>query len=304
LSWRKAKLNLLVGATGFIGCHLAKYLFERGEISKAIFRRGAFLKILDTYGIQCIEADLQDHNTLHEAFEDVDTVFNLAFPNPNTAESYEYFLGTSMRNLIKTSIEFKVRNFVSLSTIEVYDVEDSKVDTSSIKPRTAYSYAKAEADRMVMELSKSGINVGIVRSARALGEYDVWLSLKLAEMIDAGKVVIPKFWLMSFSHPRDICISMCDIAKREESLKVLNVKSFDCSSIELINSISRFMEVNPKIYTPSIVRRSTLPKYTNLQLSEHLFLEEDKSWSSYSYKPSVDLESTAREIASWYRKKR
>ena len=58
-------MNLLVGATGFIGGHLVEHLFQQGELSKATFRKGSHLKILDTNGVQGVEADLLDHQSLH-----------------------------------------------------------------------------------------------------------------------------------------------------------------------------------------------------------------------------------------------
>ena len=62
-------MNLLVGATGFVGGHLVEYLFQQGEISKGVFRKGSHLKIMDATGVQGIEADLSDHHGLHEAME-------------------------------------------------------------------------------------------------------------------------------------------------------------------------------------------------------------------------------------------
>ncbi|HKT21556.1 MAG TPA: hypothetical protein VJR06_02890, partial [Nitrososphaerales archaeon] len=59
-----------------------EYLFQQGEISKGVFRMGSHLKIMDTNGVQGLEADLTDHHSLHEAMEGVDVVYNLASPMP------------------------------------------------------------------------------------------------------------------------------------------------------------------------------------------------------------------------------
>ena len=64
--------NLLLGATGFMGGHLVEYLFKQGEISRGTFRAGSHLKILDSSGVQGVEADLLDHHSLHEALEGVE----------------------------------------------------------------------------------------------------------------------------------------------------------------------------------------------------------------------------------------
>ena len=76
-------MNLIVGGTGFIGGHLAEYFFAEGEISKGIFRKGSHLRIMDQCGIQCLEADLLDKESLHEPLEMVNVVYNLASPTPD-----------------------------------------------------------------------------------------------------------------------------------------------------------------------------------------------------------------------------
>jgi nucleoside-diphosphate-sugar epimerase len=249
-----------------------------------------------------LEADLENHESLHEAFEGVDTVYNLAFPEPYEEGQFERFLNLSLRNLLHACIEFRIRNFVSLSTIEVYGIRDGRVDTSSIKPRSKYSRAKAKADMMISDLARNGINVGIVRSARALGRYDTSLSLPLAEMVDDGFVVIPDFEAMSFSHPFDIANCLYNLSKREESFNLLNIKSFDCSSFSLVSSISRYIGREAQIKKPRLFRRSELPPYVERQLKEHPFLEEEK-WADYGYMPSMNLETVSKEIADWYREK-
>jgi uncharacterized protein YbjT (DUF2867 family) len=67
-------LNLLTGATGFVGVHVVEYLSQQNEISRAVFRKGSHLKILDVSGVQGIEADLLDHCSLHEVVEGSETV--------------------------------------------------------------------------------------------------------------------------------------------------------------------------------------------------------------------------------------
>ncbi len=259
--------------------------------------------MLDTYGIQCIEAELESHESLHEAFEGVDTVYFLAFPNPNMKSDYDAFIGRCLKNVLDTAVEFKVQNFVSLSTVEVYGRRNGSVDTSTIKPRTEYSRAKERADRMIMELSKKDVKVGLVRSAVAIGEYDKYLSLNLARMAAEGRVIIPQFERMSFSHPVDICRSMYSLLKSNEDIKVINVKSFDCSSFQLVTSVSKYLGSDPEILGPGLLRRSKFPAYTLHQLSEHIFLEREEGWKRYDYEPSVDLDSASKEVASWYRKR-
>ena len=96
-------MNLLVGATGFVGGHLVEYLFQQGEISKGVFRKGSHLKIMDTNGVQGLEADLMDHHTLHEAMEGVDAVYNLLSPMPDSDTGFLTPNTEGLRNLLEGS---------------------------------------------------------------------------------------------------------------------------------------------------------------------------------------------------------
>src|SRR5580704_7844247 len=100
-------MNLIVGGTGFIGGHLAEYFFQEGEISKGVFRKGSHLRILDQCGIQCIEADLLDRGTLHEALDGVNVVYNLASPTPDHEGQGDYLDANTkgLRNLLDEAEE-------------------------------------------------------------------------------------------------------------------------------------------------------------------------------------------------------
>src|SRR3989442_9141084 len=111
--------NLLLGATGFMGGHLIEYLFKQGEISKGTFRAGSHLKIMDSSGVQGVEADPLDHHSLHHAIEGADTVYSLASPMPDTGtKDYMTFNTEGTRNLLEAAREVGVRTIVHLSTLD------------------------------------------------------------------------------------------------------------------------------------------------------------------------------------------
>lgn len=294
-------MNLLIGATGFIGSHLAKFLFEKGEISKAVFRKGAFLKVLDYYGIQCIEVDFSDVTTLKEPLHDVDTVYFLSFPNPNFTDEFDSFLDGPLKKTIEAIRYSKVKKVVSLSTTEVYHVKNGMIDLASEEPRNSYSRSKYAAERMMASLESSGIGVSIVRSVRAIGRYDKTLSYLLAEMINRGKVVIQDFDRMSFSHPIDISNAMYLLSKSSAGIKVLAVKSFDCSSEELVLSIAKQFGKKVNVKKANLFNTGPFPKHTKRELSEHLTLDSCSEWEKIGYRPSVTLDYVAKEICDWYR---
>ncbi|HXY56836.1 MAG TPA: NAD(P)-dependent oxidoreductase, partial [Nitrososphaerales archaeon] len=234
-------MNLLVGATGFVGGHLVEYLFQQGEISKGIFRKGSHLKIMDTSGVQGLEADLMDHHSLHEAMEGVDSVYNLVSPMPDSDSDFLPPNTEGLLNLLEAAAEAKVKTFVHLSTLDVYGFGKREVDSSApLDPSNEYQKSKAEADRLLMEFGKRNSlpRVAIIRSSKAVGSRDGSLVVPILKMIRVGKVVLPSGGRMSFSHPRDISQAMFKASTVSlPTGRVFLLKSFDSTPEELARGV-------------------------------------------------------------------
>ena len=146
-------MNLIVGGTGFVGGHVVEYLFQQGEISKGIFRKGSYLKIMDSNGVQGLEADLLDHHSLHEAMEGVDVVYSMASPMPGADGDFTRANTEGVLNLLEAAKESKSKAFVHLSTLDVHGFRAGVVGRSTpFAPSGEYQRSKAEAELLLQEL--------------------------------------------------------------------------------------------------------------------------------------------------------
>ena len=180
-------MNLLVGSTGFIGGHVVEYLFQQGEISKGVFRKGSHLKIMDMNGVMSLEVDLMDHHSLHEAVEGCDTVYSMASPMPFGETGFEETNTKGLSNLLDAAQEAKVKAIVHLSTLEVYGFRAGTVDDATTpSPAPGYQRSKLESERLVLEFGrKNGSTKAVViRAARAVGSRDPTLAGPLLRMIE------------------------------------------------------------------------------------------------------------------------
>jgi dihydroflavonol-4-reductase len=299
-------LNLLVGATGFVGGHLVEFLFQEGEISKGMFRKGAHLKIMDTNGVQGIEADLLDHHTLHEAMEGVDIVYNLASPMPDSDEDFLKVNTEGLLNLLEVATESKVKAFVHLSTLDVYGFGSKAVTpTTPFNPSNGYQKSKAEAERILEEFSKrSGEpRVAVIRSAKAVGSRDESLIVPILRMIESGKVVLPAGGPMSFAHPRDIAQAMYKAAvKHIPTGSKFLLKSFDSTPEELARGIASSLAKEAEVKRQGFLSGSVVPKNTAEQIKASIRIDDQPNWKEIGYAPQYDLKGTCEEIAAWYRK--
>jgi len=299
-------VNLLVGATGFVGGHLVEYLFQQGEISKGIFRKGSHLKILDANGVQGIEADLTNHHSLHEAMEGVDVVYNLASPMPDVDSGFLSINTEGLLNLLEVAGEAKAKNFVHLSTLDVYGFGAKYISPGdSFKPVSDYQKSKAEAERLLREFSRRSPEpkVTIIRSAKAVGSRDESLVVPFLRMIEAGKVLIPAGGFMSYSHPRDIAQAMYKSTQGKSPTGTSYLlKSFDAAPEELARGIAAAAGRTAEFKRQGVFSGSSFPKYASEQLKASLRIGPQPVWEELGYAPQYDLAKTCEEIANWYRK--
>lgn len=305
-------MNLIVGGTGFIGGHLAEYFFQEGEISKGVFRKGSFLRILDQCGIQCIEADLLDRHSLHEALDGVNVVYNLASPTPDHGGQVDYLeVNTKgLTNLIEEAEEHGVQDFVHLSTLDVFGFKKGRVGPGEVEvagpPPHAYQRAKLQAENTISEASKKGgeMRFKVVRAARAIGPRDPTLGLAIIRMIEAGGVVLPSGSgsPMSFTHPRDVAKALYKVATSGESGKVYQVKSFDAALDAIVKGVMEAEGKRVPVKREGLFSKTGVPEYAASQVRAGTVLDAQDSWGAIGYAPEYDLKRTCGEIAEWQRK--
>lgn len=299
-------MNLLVGATGFVGGHLVEYLFQQGEISKGTFRKGSHLKIMDANGVQGMEADLLDHHTLHEAMEGVDTVYNLASPMPDVDTDFVKVNTEGLLNLLEAANEVGAKTFVHLSTIDICGFGTREISqTSPPKPANDYQAGKAVAERLLNESAKRtpSLRVVIIRAARAVGSRDESLTVPLLRMVETGKVTVPDSPAMSFSHPKDIAQSMYKAATgNARSGSVYLVKSFDSTPEGYARGLTSSVGANAHVRREGLLSKSQLPPYGSQQLKAALHMADQDNWKELGYSPTFDAAATCDEIAKWYKK--
>jgi nucleoside-diphosphate-sugar epimerase len=305
-------LNLIVGGTGFIGGHLAEYFFQEGEISKGVFRKGSYLRVLDQCGIQCLEADVLDRHSLHEALDGVNVVYNLASPTPDHESQGDYMeVNTKgLWNLLEEAEEHGVQDFVHLSTLDVFGFKKKRVgpgETAVVgAPSHPYQKAKLQAEVIVGEASKKGweMRLKVVRAARVTGPRDPTLALPILRMIERGALVLPSGSgsAMSLTHPRDVAKALFKAAGSGVSGGVYQVKSFDASVEAVAAAVMEREGKRAAVKREGLFSKTGLPEYAASQVRAGVVLERQDSWESIGYSPEYDVERTCREIAEWHGK--
>jgi UDP-glucose 4-epimerase len=176
---------LVTGATGVIGPHLVKSLVESGFFVRALCRRHCKPRCLPD-GVQIVQGDITDDQTLKAAVTDINVIFHLAAKlhqkNPSSSVYADYrrinVIGT--HQLVTAAKAAGVSRMIFFSTINVYGHSDLKkiyTEDSPIKPVSVYAETKAEAEKLVLsEMPCVVLRLAAVYGPRMKGNYRRLLS--------------------------------------------------------------------------------------------------------------------------------
>jgi dihydroflavonol-4-reductase len=204
-------INLLTGANGFIGSHVARLLVERGETVRVLLRRGSDARALEGLPVERVYGDLRDPRSLRAALRAVGRVFHLAADyrlwSKNPREIYETNV-TGTRNLLAAAREEGIERFIytsSVSTIAVprdgcLPAEDTQATLDEMVGH--YKRSKFLAEQEALLASQAGLPLVIVNPTAPVGPGD-WkptptgqiildfLNGKMPAYVDTGLNVVP-----------------------------------------------------------------------------------------------------------------
>ena len=149
--------ELVTGATGFTGGHLARTLAARGRKVRVLVRDPRRASDLEAAGMELVEGDLRDRASLDRAVAGVERVYHIAAMYRQAglpAEVYRAVNALAVRDLIEASARAGVKRVVHCSTVGVHgDVEHPPAgEDAPLKPGDVYQETKLEGERLAPRL--------------------------------------------------------------------------------------------------------------------------------------------------------
>ncbi len=187
--------DLVTGATGFTGGHIARYLLARGRRVRALVRDRRRAEDLEQAGIELVEGDLRDRDALIRAVAGVERVYHVAAVYRQAGlkdEVYRAVNALAVRDLIQSAASGGARRVLHCSTVGVHgDVEQPPANEDApLKPGDIYQETKVEGERLARETgARCGIEVTIARPTGIYGPGDRRL-LKLFRGVARGRFPI------------------------------------------------------------------------------------------------------------------
>src|SRR5438093_1505849 len=115
-------LNLITGATGQLGSHIAEQLAARGERVRALVRPASATALLERLGVELVRGDLHDAASVEKACAGADIVYHCAARVADWGpwSQFESETVTATRNLLAACRTAKVGRLLHVSSISVY----------------------------------------------------------------------------------------------------------------------------------------------------------------------------------------
>jgi dihydroflavonol-4-reductase len=190
-------MDLVTGATGFVGPHLVDALVARGRAVRCLVRDRRRGSALDRKGIEIVECELVDGEALTRAMQGVEHVYHLAGGGKVSTSSDEGLAGLRAANVapleavLRASRAAGVGRVIHFSSISAMGVRvGERLDEQSpCSPTTPHEIAKYESERVALAAHADGLPVVILRPSQIYGPGDERSEiLKLVRLARYGAV--------------------------------------------------------------------------------------------------------------------
>jgi 2-alkyl-3-oxoalkanoate reductase len=172
--------NVITGATGLLGSHIAEQLVERGERVRALVRASSDVTFLKGLGVECVEVDLRDTDRVRRSIDGGDVVYHCASRVSDWGDRllyHEHVVGVA--RAVALACPGVVGRLLHVSSIAVYG-----------EPRGG-------ADRLIGEEEPTGQGLSVFRDYYAKAKVE---AERVVRRVCPGATVIRPGW---FSGPRD-----------------------------------------------------------------------------------------------------
>jgi len=169
---------VVTGASGHVGANLIRELQEKGRSVRALAHRDR--RAFEGLGIETCAGDILDSRSLIKAFKGARCVYHLAVHisiSKRDAEEASLINVKGTRSVVHACREAGVGRLVHFSSIHALSSEPRKEEIDESRPLAGasaplYDRSKADAERIVLEAVKGGLDAVTITPTAILGPWD------------------------------------------------------------------------------------------------------------------------------------
>jgi nucleoside-diphosphate-sugar epimerase len=315
----------VTGASGHIGNCLVRELKNQGAGVKVLIHN--FKSDLEKTGVELVQGNLLDPESLTGLCEGTDVVFHLAaqiaIENSSSSKVFETNV-TGTRNILKAARNARVKKFIHFSSIHAFKTESSGLMLDETRPlvqtnKRVYEFTKAEGEREVMKAVREGLNVVILNPTAVIGPFDLRGSLLGQALLKIHQNKLP--FLVSGGYNwvdvRDVVAASLKAVETGRNGENYILSGNFCSLRDLSALISKISGCRIPAIVPVSIAQLACPffkVYSWVTKKEPLYtyqsldilvnsptnISNAKAMKELNYNPRP-LEETLRDTFDWYR---
>lgn len=322
-------MDLLTGATGFLGHHLAARLARDGRKLRAIVRPGTDLRRIPREIDEIVWGDIGEAETLAGALAGIDVVFHTAarVSGGGSRDAFARDNVAAVEGLLRAADAAGVRRLVHVSSAGIFGAgqrrtainENTPLDPA-IEQRGFYAWSKAESDRLVRGFAaQSRLETVVVRPGILYGADAPPFIARLQFPVPRGKgrrvVVGSRGALLPLTHVDNACDAIALAAERGRSGAAYNVIDDLARQGEYLDLLVAHgvANVRPTFVPPFLLwpvalgcelvgkvagRKLPLTRYRLKRATESLSYDTSAAREGLGWTPGVDLHAGVRGMAA------
>ena len=188
------KLNVVTGATGLLGSHIAERLTQAGERVRALVRAESDTHFLESIGVELSRGDLQDVESLRTAFHSAEVVYHCAAKVGDWGpwRQFQSQVIDGAQNVLQACEAEQVKRVLHTSSVTVYGhprergelfTEDEPLG-QNLWLWDYYCRAKIEVEKLCRDYPG---DLTIIRPSWIFGERDRNTMPRLFKLVQAGR---------------------------------------------------------------------------------------------------------------------
>lgn len=194
-------MNLVTGATGLLGSHIAQRLVESGQKVRVAVRASSKTAYLDSLGVEKTVADLADPQSCENACRGIEVIYHSAARVGDWGPWHEFQRDTieATANLARAAQKAGIKRFVHISSISAYGHPNGKglvLDETAplgvnVNKWSYYTQAKVAVERLLWDMhKKEGLPLTVIRPSWIYGLRDRTSIARLHRMLSSGRIKI------------------------------------------------------------------------------------------------------------------
>jgi nucleoside-diphosphate-sugar epimerase len=193
--------QLVTGASGLLGSHIAEQLVASGERVRALVRVNSDISFLRSIGVECITGDLHDLDSLDRAMKDAQIVYHAAAKVGDWGTKTEFQRDTveGTRSIAQASLRAGIERLIHISSTSAYGhPPPSDIPIDETWPWgdrfwiwDDYTRAKVNAERALREMQeRDKLPVTVIRPGWLYGPRDRLTIKRVRDSLQRRRVQI------------------------------------------------------------------------------------------------------------------